>query len=105
VAERMIHCVRDSDTVARIGGDEFIVLLPSIDCEQDALIVAEKIRNALNLPFELAQQSLRISCSIGISLYPDHADNEEVLMNYADMAMYQAKQAGRDRTQLFIANS
>ena len=63
--------------------------------------LAEKIRTALNKPFELAQQSLQISCSIGMTLYPEHAKNETEMMNYADIAMYQAKQKGRDKVQVF----
>ncbi len=76
VASRMRECVRDSDTVSRIGGDEFVVLLRTIENKEDAMMVAEKIRNALSDPFELAQQSLHISCSIGMTLYPEHAKNE-----------------------------
>jgi diguanylate cyclase (GGDEF)-like protein/PAS domain S-box-containing protein len=101
VAIRMRECVRDSDTVARVGGDEFVVLLRSVDSTEDAVMVAEKIRNALNEPFELAQQSLQISCSIGMALYPEHANNETEMLNFADIAMYQAKQEGRDKVQVF----
>lgn len=101
VANRMRECVRDSDTVARVGGDEFVVLLRSIDSTEDAVMVAEKIRNALNKPFDLAQQSLQISCSIGMTLYPEHAKNETEMINFADIAMYQAKQKGRDKVQVF----
>ncbi|MFZ2160901.1 MAG: diguanylate cyclase [Sideroxyarcus sp.] len=101
VASRMRDCVRDSDTVARVGGDEFVVLLRSIDNMEDAVMVAEKIRTSLNMPFELAQQSLQISCSIGMSLYPEHAKNETEMLNFADIAMYQAKQKGRDKVQVF----
>ncbi|MBU1426452.1 MAG: diguanylate cyclase [Gammaproteobacteria bacterium] len=101
VATRMRECVRDSDTVARVGGDEFVVLLRSIDSTADAVMVAEKIRNALNKPFDLAQQSLHISCSIGMALYPEHAEKENELLDFADIAMYQAKQLGRDKVQVF----
>jgi diguanylate cyclase (GGDEF)-like protein/PAS domain S-box-containing protein len=104
VASRMRECVRDSDTVARVGGDEFVVLLRSVESTEDAVMVAEKIRNALNQPFELAQQSLHISCSIGMTLYPEHAKNEIEMMNFADIAMYQAKQKGRDKVQVFSPN-
>ncbi|MBI5891672.1 MAG: diguanylate cyclase [Nitrosomonadales bacterium] len=101
VSSRMRECVRDSDTVARVGGDEFVVLLRSIESTADAVMVAEKIRSALNRPFDLAQQSLHISCSIGMALFPEHAKNETEMMNYADIAMYQAKQRGRDKVQVF----
>jgi diguanylate cyclase (GGDEF)-like protein/PAS domain S-box-containing protein len=101
VTKRMLECVRDSDTVARTGGDEFVVLLRVIDSAEDAVMVAEKIRVALNQPFDLAQQRLNISCSIGISVYPELAKDETEMMNYADIAMYQAKQKGRDKVQVF----
>jgi len=101
VASRMLDCVRDSDTVARVGGDEFVVLLRTIDSAGDAVKVGEKIRGALNQSFDLAQQSLHISCSIGIALYPEYAKNESEMMGYADIAMYQAKQYGRDKVQVF----
>ena len=105
VAIRMRECVRDSDTVARVGGDEFVVLLRTIDNAADAAMVAEKIRNALNRPFDLAQQSLHISCSIGMALYPEHAMNGNELLDYADIAMYQAKQCGRDRVQVYSSKN
>lgn len=101
VAVKMSGCVRDSDTVARIGGDEFVVLLRTINNLEEAMMVAEKIRSTLNQPFILAQQSLNISCSIGIALYPEHAGDEAEMMQYADIAMYQAKQNGRDRISVF----
>ncbi|MDO8990786.1 MAG: diguanylate cyclase [Sideroxyarcus sp.] len=101
VALRMRECVRDSDTVARVGGDEFVVLLRTIESTADAVMVAEKIRNALNKPFDLAQQSLHISCSIGLVLYPEHAKNETEMLNFADIAMYRAKQEGRDKLHVF----
>ena len=105
VAVRMRECVRDSDTVARVGGDEFVVLLRTIENAADAAMVAEKIRNALNRPFDLAQQSLHISCSIGMALYPEHAMNGNELLDYADIAMYQAKQCGRDRVQVYSSKN
>lgn len=101
VANRMRACVRESDTVARAGGDEFVVLLRTVENKTDAVMVAEKIRNVLNKPFELAQQSLQISCSIGLALHPEHAKNESELMDYADIAMYRAKQTGRNKVMVF----
>lgn len=92
VARRMTVSVRKSDTVARIGGDEFAVLLPSIATPQDAGNVAEKIRSALNRPFITPKGvTLAISCSIGIALYPEHGDKEGDLLHAADEAMYRAK--------------
>lgn len=102
VAHRLQACVRESDTVARVGGDEFVVLLPRIDAAQDALGVAEKIHEVLKQPFPLNQGVVvSISSSSGIALYPDHASDEATLTNHADAAMYQAKAAGRDRYVLF----
>lgn len=101
VAQRMRDCVRESDTVARIGGDEFVVLLPFVEVAQDAMMVAEKIREALNQLFILAGQALNISSSTGISLYPEHGKDETQLLRNADVAMYYAKQGGRNSVLLY----
>ncbi len=101
VAIRVTGCVRESDTVARVGGDEFVVLLRIINSLDDAMTVAENIRSALGQPFNLAQQSLDISCCVGIALYPQHAANETEMMEFADIAMYQAKQDGRNRVSVY----
>ena len=100
-AHRIRECVRASDTVGRTGGDEFVVLLHRIEDEADALTVAEKIRQALCRPFELAGQRLEISCSIGTAIYPEHGANEKELSRSADSAMYCAKEEGRNRVRLF----
>jgi diguanylate cyclase (GGDEF)-like protein/hemerythrin-like metal-binding protein/PAS domain S-box-containing protein len=100
-AQRMIESVRESDTVARIGGDEFAVLLQSITTWQDARNVAEKIRTALNSPFITpAGVTLIISCSIGVALYPDNGNNQRDLLHAADEAMYRAKKGGRNAVEL-----
>ncbi|HEY7987291.1 MAG TPA: sensor domain-containing diguanylate cyclase [Methylophilaceae bacterium] len=101
VAKRLQLSVRASDTVARIGGDEFIVLLPTIDETEDAVIVAEKILEALNQPFEIASHKLNISSSIGIALFPQHAADEHSLLVNADTAMYHSKNAGRNNVKLY----
>lgn len=101
VATRIQGCVRASDTVARVGGDEFVVMLRTIEHDPNALTVAEKIRRALNRPFMLAGQQLNISSSTGIALYPEHGDNETELSKCADIAMYQAKKNGRNNVQIF----
>lgn len=101
VAKRIHDCIRESDTVSRVGGDEFIVLLPVVEAVQDASGVAEKIRSALNQPFELADESLRISSSIGIAIYPEHGSDESALLKNADAAMYDAKKHGRNAVKLF----
>jgi diguanylate cyclase (GGDEF)-like protein len=96
VAERITNRLRDVDMVARLGGDEFIVLLEDIPHPGDAARVAEKIINDLGKPFKLMQSDdVRIGASIGISLYPQHGDSYEILLDYADTALYHAKENGR----------
>ncbi|MBL0168260.1 MAG: bacteriohemerythrin [Propionivibrio sp.] len=102
VANSMLGCLRESDTLARQGGDEFVVLLPGIGTAQDALGVAEKIRLALNEPFQLAGgYKVSIACSIGVTIFPDHGNNFKRLSQNADAAMYAAKELGRNSVQLF----
>lgn len=101
IARRIQDCMRGSDSAARMGGDEFIVLLPSIEAEKDAMTVAEKIRSALNQPFELAGHNLHISASIGIAIYPEHGNDEFLLCKNADIAMYHAKKKGHNNVQYF----
>ena len=97
VAQRIQSCLRESDTAARIGGDEFVVLLPHLQSDEAALGVAEKIRLEIAREFVTPQGvSLSISSSIGVALYPDHALIEHDLMRLGDEAMYLAKKAGRN---------
>lgn len=101
VAKRLQGSVRESDTVGRSGGDEFVVLLPLIDEAQDVLRVAEKIRQSIELPFQLpGYPNLAISSSIGVAIYPDQGTDEIELSKNADDAMYLAKAHGRNRVQL-----
>jgi diguanylate cyclase (GGDEF)-like protein/PAS domain S-box-containing protein len=102
VAKRIQASVRAADTVARIGGDEFIVLLPKIEQEQDAMIVAQKILHALNQPFEVARHTLNISSSIGVAVYPEHGNNDLLLIKNADTAMYYAKEGGRNNFKFYV---
>lgn len=95
-SRRMQHSIRSSDTLGRRGGDEFVVLLPEIDSRADVETVAEKIRGEIERPFVLEGQEIRISSSIGIALYPEHADDEDGLLQRADEAMYRAKSDGRN---------
>lgn len=102
VAHRLNTCVRESDTVARVGGDEFVVLLTSIGQPQDAVQVAEKMHAALRAPFHLSTgQSLEISSSAGVALYPEDGQDEATLMHHADVAMYAAKAGGRDQYVMY----
>jgi diguanylate cyclase (GGDEF)-like protein len=96
VATRITSCLREVDTVARLGGDEFTVLLNNINHSEDAGRIAQVIIDNLAQPFQLSlSDDVRIGASIGISLYPQHADTPEKLMDHADMALYQAKKNGR----------
>lgn len=102
VARRMQQCVREADTIGRVGGDEFEVLLPSIDDAEQALVVAEKIRQALNQPFELTGgYVVSISSSSGVAIYPEDGEDESTLTRAADAAMYRAKALGRDNVQFY----
>jgi diguanylate cyclase (GGDEF)-like protein/PAS domain S-box-containing protein len=106
VAQRLQACVRESDTVARIGGDEFVVLIPGIASSQDAIGVAQKIHTALKQGFTTSGgQNLFISSSTGIAIYPEHGQDEAELTARADAAMYQAKTTGRDRFVLYQAQA
>ncbi|MPM77646.1 hypothetical protein SDC9_124653 [bioreactor metagenome] len=100
VAQRMKETVRASDTVGRIGGDEFVVLMPMLADAEAARLLAEKLRQAIARPFVLDGRELTISCSLGVALYPDDGQDEITLAKSADEAMYQAKQSGRNRVWL-----
>ncbi|MBW6453816.1 MAG: EAL domain-containing protein, partial [Methyloprofundus sp.] len=100
VAQRLLACVRDEDTVSRLGGDEFNILLIDSN-EHGAAIVANKIIAALAKPIIYQGYQLHITPSIGISLYPDNGDSYELLSQNADTALYQAKDKGRNQYQFF----
>ena len=101
VSERLVNCVRTSDTVSRHGGDEFVVLLANERRPQDAAHAAEKILAALSAPFLIGMQELHTSTSIGISAFPQDGTNAAVLIKNADTAMYHAKELGRNNYQFF----
>ena len=100
VAQRMLQCLRDSDTVARIGGDEFVVLLRGSNAIPETLAVAEKIRIGLERPFLIDGHVLQISCSIGVARFPDDGQDDITLAKSADLAMYRAKELGRNQVCL-----
>jgi diguanylate cyclase (GGDEF)-like protein/PAS domain S-box-containing protein len=100
VAERLRSSVRESDTICRIGGDEFVVLLENIGETAHALLAADKVLAALRLPLVLENRSHRVRPSIGIALYPDHGKETPQLLSQADKAMYSAKRQGGNRYQV-----
>jgi diguanylate cyclase (GGDEF)-like protein len=101
VAQRLRACVRDSDTLARLGGDEFAIVQSGISDRTGVVLLAERMLAALNTPFAIDDQALRISASIGIALYPDHATSPEQLHHTADQALYRAKAAGPARFKIW----
>ena len=101
VAKRLLACVRNSDTVSRLGGDEFILLLSEVAHAGDAGVKAGKIIKSLAAPHEIDGHSLRVTASIGVTTYPDDGLDAEILIKNADLAMYCAKDKGRNNCQFF----
>jgi diguanylate cyclase (GGDEF)-like protein len=101
LARRLGSSLRQSDTVARVGGDEFTVLVQDLAQPEDAERVAAKVLAALVRPFQLGSQEIRIGASLGISLFPDHAEDPVALLRHADLAMYSAKRAGGATFRMF----
>ena len=94
VARRLSDTVRQSDTVSRIGGDEFIICLEQINHRQDAVATTHKILESLRSPFGILGRQISVGASVGIAIYPDHGPDTETLLRHADKAMYRAKTAG-----------
>ena len=101
ISKRLLTSVRASDTVSRQGGDEFVILLPEIAYPEDAATSARKLLLSLTAPHSIGGQDLRINGSIGISVYPEDGEDAETLIKNADMAMYHAKESGRNNFQFF----
>lgn len=101
VSERITSLLRLSDTLSRVGGDEFVVLLPEIDSIDDGLHVAEKLLTALALPIDIDDYKLQVSASIGLALYPEHGDDDQTLLKKADIAMYEAKKRGKNTVRVY----
>jgi diguanylate cyclase (GGDEF)-like protein/PAS domain S-box-containing protein len=99
--QRLYDSVREVDTVARLGGDEFTIILPCIKTAHDSEIVAQKILLSLSKPYDIDGVEVVVSGSIGITLFPDDAENKESLIRNADTAMYKAKDAGRNTLHFF----
>jgi diguanylate cyclase (GGDEF)-like protein/PAS domain S-box-containing protein len=101
VGKRLVDCVRGSDTVSRQGGDEFVVLLSEEEDSEDASITAKRMQRAVAEAHFIDQHDLHVTCSVGVSVYPDDGLNAETLIKNADTAMYQAKANGRQKYQYF----
>ena len=93
--------VRKTDTVARIGGDEYVIILTNVDEATEAVKLAENIIKIINKPIKINEHTINIGASIGISIYPDHTEDEEVLIKIADTMMYESKKQGKNRVTIF----
>ncbi len=102
VAARLRACVRDTDTVARLGGDEFVIILTDVPQPDDVLNIAAKVQSALTRPMEIVGRDMEVTASIGVALYPRDGDHGEVLLRYADIAMYRVKEHGRNSVRCFV---
>jgi len=96
----MIACIRDSDSLGRIGGDEFVLLLEDLHSAQDAMEIAKKIKAAVEVGVSVSGELISTTVSIGIALYPVDSNSEEGLFKRADLAMYKSKQSGRNTISL-----
>jgi diguanylate cyclase (GGDEF)-like protein len=103
-AGRLAGCVRKEDTVARTGGDEFVIVLAELDNAADTAVVGRKVLSELSRPFFVANHELNISCSIGVSVYPQDGNDLAALLADADTAMYHAKREGRNDLRVFVAD-
>jgi len=107
VATRLNQHIRTGDTAARLGGDEFVVLLTdlsgsSAEIAQNVQLIADKIRQALEVPFKVQNHELHVTSSIGVSLFPDDSHSVDDLLKHADTAMYQAKNLGKNAVHFFL---
>ncbi|RPA59304.1 diguanylate cyclase [Shewanella frigidimarina] len=105
IAQRLRDCVRKSDTVGRFGGDEFVVVLNGIDSFDNVLVITENIRAQLEKTYQFDDLNLQLSPSIGVARYPENGDDEQQLLQYADQAMYRAKNAGGNRVDVGVDNA
>ncbi|GAB2877265.1 hypothetical protein GCM10027277_53180 [Pseudoduganella ginsengisoli] len=102
-SSRLVDCLRVRDTIGRFGGDEFAAILMLPEGAQNAIAVVDKIRDAMRRPFDLKGHEVTVTASIGISVFPDDGQDADTLIQYADTAMYRAKEAGRDAFRFFTA--
>jgi diguanylate cyclase (GGDEF)-like protein len=102
LAQRLSGCMRENDTISRVGGDEFVVSLPDIKSNADLFQIAKKMLGAVALPINADGRELHLTASVGIALFPEHGTDAETLLRKADMAMHSAKNLGGNRHQLFV---
>jgi len=100
-AKRLSAALRKADTVARFGGDEYVLIIPDLKLIEDTIPVAQKIVDSFRKPFLIGTQQLFVTTSIGIAVYPNDGTDADILLKNADKAMYQAKQTGRNRYKLY----
>jgi diguanylate cyclase (GGDEF)-like protein/PAS domain S-box-containing protein len=103
LGQRLQGCAREQDTVARLGGDEFLIILGSLEELADAAVAAERVARDVGRQYAIQGQLLNVTCSIGISVFPDHGTDSETLIKNADAAMYSAKEEGRSAIRFFTA--
>jgi diguanylate cyclase len=101
IAQRLVACVRSSDTVSRLGGDEFLVLLSEVGRAADAAVSADKVLAAVSAPHRIDHQDVRVTVSVGIGVYPEDGTDVETLLKNADTALFHAKAHGRGNHQFF----
>lgn len=103
LAERLSHIVRDTDTVARLGGDEFVLILRETEQQTISTAAVQRLIDAVAEPVAVEGHELVLTCSVGIAIFPEHSDDGEQLVEYADIAMYNAKQRGRNTYRFYEA--
>ncbi|NVJ61441.1 MAG: diguanylate cyclase [Gammaproteobacteria bacterium] len=101
ISARIQSSIRDTDLLCRLAGDEFCLLIEELDIKKDILRVVEAVKNKLAMPMQLKDESLTVTSSLGVSLYPDNGNSFEQLLHFADLAMYEAKRDGRNSVRLF----
>ena len=102
VAHRLRNCVRASDTVSRLSGDEFLIILEDFDSKESVSTIAKLLVEALQVPIKFQDKELIVTCSIGISIYPNDSEDGETLVKYADRAMYNAKNIGKNNFKFYV---
>lgn len=101
ITKRLINCIRQGDTVARIGGDEFTLILPQVTQKEEVDEIAQRLIDTLKEPYLINKNNLYITASVGISFYPDDGEDMQTLMKKADIAMYSAKEKGKNNYQFY----